>query len=420
MENRRRTRFYDHRLIDAVQRTRDASIATRQGVPRSTAAGWLRQGPRRISGTDDRDWLALHRRLAKLERRCKRLAAMLRLFVVLFRVVKPDLSRVRFVGLDKARLLRAVERTRSVLGLRRGLSILGLSLSRFHAWARLGQGCQLDDQPSCPVSTPQRLTPAEVMTMRRVATSEEYRHVPTGRLALLAQRLAIVFASTSTWYRFVKERGWRRPTFHVRAHDEDVGLRAERPNEVWHIDLTVLKLKDGTKAYLSAVIDNYSRRILAWRLSERRCAGISVAVLVHAQRALDAGSPTPTLMVDDGSENINAKIDALLLSGAFNRVVAQRDIRYSNSMIEAWWRQLKHNWLYLNDPETFTGLRRLIEFYVHEHNSRIPHSAFRGQTPDEMYFGTGNDVPTRLAFARAIARAERMAANRERRCATCA
>jgi hypothetical protein len=37
-----------------------------------------------------------------------------------------------------------------------------------------------------------------------------------------------------------------------------------------------------------------------------------------------------------------------------------------------------------------------------------------------MYFGTGNDVPTRLAFARALARAERMASNRERRCATCA
>jgi hypothetical protein len=64
-----------------------------------------------VSGTYDRDWLALHRRLAKLERRCKRLAAMLRLFVVLFRVVKPDLSRVRLVGLDKARLLRAVERS---------------------------------------------------------------------------------------------------------------------------------------------------------------------------------------------------------------------------------------------------------------------------------------------------------------------
>jgi hypothetical protein len=229
MENGRRTRFYDHRLIDAVQRTRDVSIATRVGVPRSTAAGWLRQGPRRVAGTDERDWLALHRRLAKLERRCQRLAAMLRLFVVLFRVLKPDLSRVRFVGHDKARLLRAVERSRGVLGLRRGVSLLGLSLSRFHAWARLGQGCQLDDQPSCPVSTPQRLTPAEVMAMRRVATSEEYKHVPTGRLALLAQRLSIVFASTSTWYRFVKERGWRRPTFHIRAHDEEGHRGLNRP-----------------------------------------------------------------------------------------------------------------------------------------------------------------------------------------------
>jgi hypothetical protein len=67
-----------------------------------------------------------------------------------------------------------------------------------------------------------------------------------------------------------------------------------------------------------------------------------------------------------------------------------------------------------------TRLRSLIQFYVVEHNSRIPHSAFRGQTPDEMYFGTGAPVPDQLARARAAARLARMEANRARRCATCA
>jgi hypothetical protein len=339
--------LYDHRLVAVIQRTRDITIATRAGVPRSTAAGWLKQAPRHVRDADeDRAFLDLHRRLARLERRCQRLSAILRLFVVLFRVLRPDLSHVRFVGLDKARLLRAVHRSRGVLGLRRALSLLGLSLSRFHAWARLGQGCQLDDQPSCPNSTPQRLTPTEVLSMRQVATSEHFRHVPTGRLALLAQRLAIVFASTSTWYRFVRERGWRRPTVRVHPHSPVEGVRAERPNEIWHIDVTVMRLLDGTRAYLNAVIDNFSRRILAWRLSDRICAGNSVSVLVYAQQALEAGAPPPTLMADDGSENFNEKVDALVETGVLRRVLAQREVVFSNSMIEAWWRQLKHNWLY--------------------------------------------------------------------------
>ena len=55
-------------------------------------------------------------------------------------------------------------------------------------------------------------------------------------------------------------------------------------------------------------------------------------------------------------------------------------------MIEAWWRSLKHQWLFLHPLDTVATVRRLVAFYVDEHNRVLPHSAFRGQTPDEMYF----------------------------------
>jgi len=47
------------------------------------------------------------------------------------------------------------------------------------------------------------------------------------------------------------------------------GVRATKPNEYWHIDVTIIKLLDGTKVYLHAVIDNLSRRILAWKVALR-------------------------------------------------------------------------------------------------------------------------------------------------------
>ena len=128
----------------------------------------------------------------------------------------------------------------------------------------------------------------------------------------------------------------------------------------------------------------------------------------------------PTLRADDGVENFNEKVDALVEAGVLHRVLAQTDLRFSNSMIEAWWRSLKHNWLFLNDLDSVSRLATLIGFYVVEHNSRIPHAAFDGQTPDEMYFGKGSDVPEALATARETARQARMEANRARRCATCA
>ena len=60
-----------------------------------------------------------------------------------------------------------------------------------------------------------------------------------------------------------------------------MGLRPARPNEVWHIDTTVIRLLDGSRAYLHAVIDNVSRRILAWHVAGAFAPGNSVARAVR-------------------------------------------------------------------------------------------------------------------------------------------
>ena len=175
MPTGRHQQTYDHRLVRLVQETGDASIATRIGVPRSTAAGWLRRGARAVTAAPGGDAAVavLRVQLARTERRCQRLSAVLRVLFSLLRTLKPDLSRLRVAELDKPRLLRAVDRTRDVLGLRRVLSILGLSPSRLSAWRRAARACELADEPSCPGSSPQRLTPAEISKVREMVRSPD-------------------------------------------------------------------------------------------------------------------------------------------------------------------------------------------------------------------------------------------------------
>ena len=69
--------------------------------------------------------------------------------------------------------------------------------------------------------------------------------------------------------------------------------------------------------------------------------------------------------------------------------------------------------------DTVDRLEKLVAFYVEEHNMRLPHSAFRGQTPDEMYLGTGGHVPQELGSQRTAARAARLKANRSASCRIC-
>jgi hypothetical protein len=75
-----------------------------------------------------------------------------------------------------------------------------------------------------------------------MVTSPEYRHVPTGTLAILAQRLGRVSASPSTGYRLVRKYGWRRPQVRVHPAKPKVGVRTTGPDELWHIDTTVIRL----------------------------------------------------------------------------------------------------------------------------------------------------------------------------------
>ena len=202
---------YDHRLPELVRRTGDPTIAVQLGVPRSTARGWLRTAPTVVVSLDVADLteLELRQEVLKLRRHVQKLAALLRLALVLLRVSGFTLSSDRLPdGRDKLRMLRAIDQARACIPLRAVLRLLRLSPSRFHAWRRRHTACALDDQSSCPRTSPHRLTPAEIRVIEDMVTSTTYRHVPTGTLAVLAQRLGTVWASPSTWYRLVRRFGW--------------------------------------------------------------------------------------------------------------------------------------------------------------------------------------------------------------------
>jgi transposase InsO family protein len=364
--------------------------------------------------------MELRREILKLRRRVEKLAALLRLTLALLHTSGFGLSGGRLPDDNaKQRILRAVYRARECIPLRVVLRFLRVSPSRFHAWRRRQTTCALDDQSSCPRTSPHQLTSSEVQAIRDMVTSPEYRNVPTGTLAVLAQRLGTVAAAPSTWYRLVRTHGWRRPRRRVHPARPKVGVRTRGPDEMWHIDTTVIRLLDGTRVYLHAVIDNFSRRILAWRVADTFAPVNSVAVLLEASRGATCSASTPVVLADAGVENVNAQVDALIDLGVLRRLLAFTELKFSNSMIEAWWRSLKHQWLFLHPLDSVATIRRLVAFYVHEHNQVLPHSAFRGQTPDEMYFGTGDAVPADLLSRAVAARRARVEANRSTSCETC-
>ena len=84
----------------------------------------------------------------------------------------------------------------------------------------------------------------------------------------------------------------------------------------------------------------------------------TVAVLVEAGRSATPSATAPVVLAGAGVENVNAQVDELITAGVLRRVLAFTELKFSNSMIEAWWRALKHQWLFLHSLESVTTVRR--------------------------------------------------------------
>lgn len=126
-----------------------------------------------------------------------------------------------------------------------------------------------------------------------------------------------VFASASTWYRLVRGHQWRRPRQRVHPNKPKVEIRACQANEIWHVDTTLLRLLDGSRAYLHAVVDNFSRRILAWKVAGTLIRVPPAEILLAASKGVVRGEPL--LLADGGIENFNKAVDELVGSGSCAR-----------------------------------------------------------------------------------------------------
>jgi putative transposase len=350
-------RAYDHRLRELTCEERDPRLFAHLGIPRSTTVSWIRRGARDVVSADvvRRDSLELQAEILRLRKRVAQVLAISRLAFLLLRLSGFRLDGDRLPqGAKKASILDAISRATKAIPLAVALRVLRLSAARYYAWRNLAPDCLLDDRASCPKAAPQQLTPEEIRGIRDMVTDPAYRHVPISGLAVLAQRLKKVFAAPATWHRLVRERGWRRPRRRLYPPKPTLGLRATKPNEFWHIDVTVFRLLDGRRVYLHAVIDNFSRRILSWKAALCLDPSTTCAVLLQASNALGL-TDRATVVADSGVENVNSQVDALLGLGQLRLILAQVEIAFSNSMIEAWWRALKHQWLYLNQLDTLAG-----------------------------------------------------------------
>jgi len=229
-------------------------------------------------------------------------------------------------------------------------------------------------------------------------------------------------ASPSTWPRVIRELGLKKNRIRIYPAKPKVGIRASTPGQIWHLDQTILRLGDGSKAFVQCIIDNYSRYVLAWKVS-RDYGGARTKELIEKalEKARSMGLVVkPNVLVDSGCENIHEKVKLLVNSGSISLTIALIDIEQSNSMVEMLFHRMKHRYLYTILLSNFESLVKGTDFFLTESNTSIPHSALKGATPEEIITGSWTEEKiTQLKEKIAVARRLRIETNKAVRCTPC-
>jgi putative transposase len=160
------------------------------------------------------------------------------------------------------------------------------------------------------------------------------------------------------------------------------GLTIDRPDQVWCSDITYVPLRHGF-LYLVAVMDWFSRHVLAWRLSNT----LDTAFCIEAAEAALARGRPEIFNTDQGSQFTSDAFTLLLTSNCIAISMDGRGRAMDNVFIERLWRSVKYENIYLKDyvhgADLHDGLTHWFDFYTH----RRPHQGLRNQTPFEVYHG---------------------------------
>jgi putative transposase len=158
-------------------------------------------------------------------------------------------------------------------------------------------------------------------------------------------------------------------------------LKIDRPDQVWAADITYIPMKKGF-VYLFAVMDWYSRRVLAWKLSNTLSADFCVDAVEEAMRKY--GCPD-VFNTDQGSQFTGRAFTGLLKEKGVSISMDGKGRWRDNVFVERLWKSVKYEEVYLKAYESVSDAQRSLEKYLDFYNHRRPHSALGESAPEERY-----------------------------------
>jgi putative transposase len=302
---------------------------------------------------------------------------------------------MRYSASEKLEIIRLVEE--STLPVRRTLEKIGIPHATFYRWYDLyhtGGPEALEDQQPKPDRVWNRIPDDVRERIIRLALDEP---------ALSPRELAVRFTDTEGYfvseasvYRLLKAHGLiASPAFIVMKAGDEFKDKTTAANQLWQTDFTYLKVIGWGWFYLSTVLDDFSRYIIAWKLCTTMKAEDVTATL---EMALDASGldkakvlHRPRLLSDNGSSYVSDDLAKWMERHDMAHVRGAPYHPMTQGKIERWHQTLK-NRILLENYYLPGDLEAQIEAFVADYNHHRYHESIDNLTPADVYFGRGQTI----------------------------
>ena len=302
---------------------------------------------------------------------------------------------MRYPASEKHEIIRLVER--SHLPAKQTLDMLGIARTTFYRWYerfRLEGADALQDRASLPARIWNRIP--DSVRERLITLALDRPELSPRELAVTFTDTEGYFVSESSIYRLLKAHDLiTSPAFIVIKAASEFKDKTTAINQMWQTDFTYLKIIGWGWMYLSTILDDFSRYVIAWKL----CTGMtSRDVTETLELALQASGcdqadvvRKPRLLSDNGSSYISGELADWMTDNEMSHVRGAPYHPQTQGKIERWHQTLK-NRILLEHYFLPGDLEKQIEAFVDHYNHQRYHESLSNVTPADVYFGRSQSI----------------------------
>lgn len=296
------------------------------------------------------------------------------------------------VKAQKELIVNTVEEVKQIVPINMALKVFNISRSTYENYKSIViYKCDASYFNWCVKRFSNQLLPKEILTIKNYMETDGYQFWSKSSIYLKALRNDDLKCCMSTFYKYCRLLGFKNK-LRRRKSDHYKPVKTTKPNELWCADVTIFKTSDSVKHAIHFLIDHFSKYIIGYQICPNPSSKAIKELLEYANINY---KPTKLLfLTDGGSENVNSTVSNFINNpkNSIKHLIAQKDVVFSNSMVEAVNKVIKHQFLYPKNICNSNQLHLSLEQAVSVYNNQRPQMSLGGNTPFETLTGMEIDL----------------------------